>query len=70
MLLKCITKVAPVLKQYTVKTYMRVEVKLHVFLTSALDGGEWYASRSSIAPGGNRPPVPTREEAGWDPELV
>jgi hypothetical protein len=38
------------------KTYERVEVKLHVFLTSVLDGGEWSASRlgrpahSTVAP--------------------
>jgi hypothetical protein len=27
------------------KTYWGVEVQLHSFLTSALDGGEWSASR-------------------------
>jgi hypothetical protein len=27
------------------KTYWGVEVELHAFLTSALDGGEWSASR-------------------------
>jgi hypothetical protein len=27
------------------KTYWGVEVQLHAFLTSALDGGEWSASR-------------------------
>jgi hypothetical protein len=27
-------------------TYAGVEVKLHVFLTSALDGGEWSASHT------------------------
>jgi hypothetical protein len=30
---------------YAIKTYVRVEVQLHAFLTSALDGGEWSASR-------------------------
>jgi hypothetical protein len=28
------------------KAYWRVKVYLHAFLTSALDGGEWSASRS------------------------
>jgi hypothetical protein len=27
------------------KTYWRSELQLHAFLTSALDGGEWSASR-------------------------
>jgi hypothetical protein len=37
------------------------------FSTSALDGGEWSASRSgrALAPG-KGPPVPTVQEAGWD----
>jgi hypothetical protein len=29
-----------------IKTYWGVEVELHAFLTAALDGGEWSASRS------------------------
>jgi hypothetical protein len=34
------------------KTYGRVETQLHVFLTSAVGGGEWLASRScSFTPG-------------------
>jgi hypothetical protein len=36
------------------------------FLTSALEGGEWSASR----PGHALPPVPTICEAGWAPEPV
>jgi hypothetical protein len=36
------------------------------FTTSALDGGEWSASR----PGRALPPVPTVQEAGWAPEQV
>jgi hypothetical protein len=40
------------------------------FLTSALDGGEWSASRAGRAlPPGKGPPVPTVQE-GWDPEPV
>jgi hypothetical protein len=36
------------------------------FLTSALDGGEWSASR----PGRSLPPVSIGQEAGWAPEPV
>jgi hypothetical protein len=41
------------------------------FLTSALDGGEWSASRPgrALAPG-KGPPVPIVQEVGWAPELV
>jgi hypothetical protein len=35
------------------------------FSTSALDGGEWSASRP-----GEKAPVPTVQEAGWAPEPV
>jgi hypothetical protein len=41
------------------------------FLTSALEGGEWSASRPGRdLPPGKEPPVPTVQEAGWAPELV
>jgi hypothetical protein len=41
------------------------------FLTSALEGGEWSASRPGRAlPPGKEPPVPTVQEAGWAPEPV
>jgi hypothetical protein len=41
------------------------------FLTSALEGGEWSASRSGRAlPPGKESPVPTVQEAGWAPEPV
>jgi hypothetical protein len=41
------------------------------FSTSALDGGEWSASRPvcALAPG-KGPPVPTAQEAGWASEPV
>jgi hypothetical protein len=41
------------------------------FSTSALDGGEWSASRPgrALAPG-KGPPVPTVQEAGWASEPV
>jgi hypothetical protein len=43
----------------------------YLFTTSALDGGEWSASRpgSALAPG-KGPPVPIVQEAGWAPEPV
>jgi hypothetical protein len=41
------------------------------FLTSALDGGEWSASRPGRAlPPGKETPVPIRQEAVWAPEPV
>jgi hypothetical protein len=41
------------------------------FLTSALDGGEWSASRLGHAlPPGKGPPVPIVQEAGWVSEPV
>jgi hypothetical protein len=39
------------------------------FLTLALKGGEWSASRPCRAlPPGKEPPVPVVQEAGWAPE--
>jgi hypothetical protein len=39
------------------------------FLTPALEGGVWSASRPGRAlPPGKEPPVPTVQEAGWAPE--
>jgi hypothetical protein len=32
------------IKHHTMKTYRGVEVQIHIFLTLALDGGEWSAS--------------------------
>jgi hypothetical protein len=41
------------------------------FLTSALEGGEWSASRPGRAlPQGKEPPVHIVQEAGWVPEAV
>jgi hypothetical protein len=41
------------------------------YLTSALDGSEWSASRPGHAlPPGKGPPVPIVQEAGWAPEPV
>jgi hypothetical protein len=41
-------KVVSVLKNHAVKTYAEVEVKSHVFVTSALGRIEWTASRSGL----------------------
>jgi hypothetical protein len=41
------------------------------FLTSALDRGEWSASRPGRAlPPGRGPPVPILQDSGWAPEPV
>jgi hypothetical protein len=41
------------------------------YSTSALDGGEWSASRPGRAlPPGKGPPIPIVQEAGWAPEPV
>jgi hypothetical protein len=42
-----------------------VDVQIHVFLTSALVGGEW-----SALPTGKEPPVPIGQEVGWTSEPV
>jgi hypothetical protein len=43
----------------------------YYFFTSALEGGEWWASRPGRAlPPEKKPPVPTIQGAGWAPEPV
>jgi hypothetical protein len=43
----------------------------YLFTTSALDAGEWLASRPGRAlPPGKGPPVPIVQEAGWAPDLI
>jgi hypothetical protein len=43
----------------------------YCFLTSALEGGEWSASRPGRAlPPGKEPPVPIVQGGGWAPEPV
>jgi hypothetical protein len=37
-------KVVPVPEYHVLKAYWEVEIQIHAFLTSALDGGEWSAS--------------------------
>jgi hypothetical protein len=43
---------------HAMKTYGKVEVYLHEFSTSALDGGEWLAPRPGHFTPGERAPVP------------
>jgi hypothetical protein len=47
------------------------EYRSYSYSTSALDGGEWSASRLGRAlPPEKGPPVPIVQEAGWAPEPV
>jgi hypothetical protein len=51
--------------------WVRGDIISTSFLTSAVEGGEWSASRPCRAlPPGKEPPVPIVEEAGWAPEPV
>jgi hypothetical protein len=43
------------IKNYTMKAYEGVGVKIHIFLTSALAGDEWSASRPADLEPGNKP---------------
>jgi hypothetical protein len=40
------------------KAYVEVDVQIHIFLTSAIAGGEWSASRPCRFTPGKEPPVP------------
>jgi hypothetical protein len=55
---------------YDMKAYGGVDVYIHVFLTSALVGGEWSDSSSGRFTLGETAPVPIWQEAGWTPEPV
>jgi hypothetical protein len=46
------------------RTYGGVDVYIHIFLTSALVGGEWSASRLCRFTPGKEPPVPIVQEVG------
>jgi hypothetical protein len=52
-------------KHHVMKTYKRVQVQFHAFLSSALDGisGQLHAP-AALTPE-KEPPVPTGKEAGW-----
>jgi len=52
------------IKYHVMKTYWGAEVQLHTFLTSALYGGEWPASRHGRFTYKERAPVPNGKEAG------
>jgi hypothetical protein len=62
------TKAGPL---HATKTLWGEEYRSYSFSTSALDGGEWLASRPgrALLPG-KGPPVPIVQEAGWAPEPV
>jgi hypothetical protein len=49
---------------------METEIQLHTFLISALNGGEWSASRLGRFNHGKKLPVPIRQVARLAPELV
>jgi hypothetical protein len=52
------------------KAYRGIEVCLHSFLTSAIDGGECSASCCGQFIPGERALVPIEQGAWWAPELV
>jgi hypothetical protein len=54
----------PSRKHYTLKAYGGVDVKIHVFLTSAVIGSEWSASRVGRFIPGERAPG-THWKGGW-----
>jgi hypothetical protein len=45
------------IKHHAMKKYWGVEVQLHVFLISALDGGEWSASHHGRFTPGEKAPL-------------
>ena len=52
------------------RTYAGAEVQSRTFLTLAVDGGNWLASRSGRFVLGERTVIPTEQEARWAPEQV
>jgi len=47
------------------KAYWGVEVYLHAFVTSTLDGGEWSASRAGRLTPEKKPRYPLDTRLGW-----
>jgi hypothetical protein len=54
-------------KHHAMKTYRGVEVKLHAFFTSALDGGGWSALRPGLFTPGERVPCTQTAVGRVDP---
>jgi hypothetical protein len=50
------------------KTYCGVEVQLHAFLNSALDGDEWSTSRPGRFTPRERARGTLGQDAGWAPQ--
>jgi hypothetical protein len=50
------------------KTYGGVDVQIYIFLTPALVGGEWSASRPGIFNPGKEPPISIVQEVRWTPK--
>jgi hypothetical protein len=62
------TKAVPL---HTTKAQGERRYSYYSFKTSALDGGQWSASRPGCAlASGKGPPVPIVQKAGWPPEPV
>jgi hypothetical protein len=58
------------IKQYAMKAYGGMDIEIHIFLSSALAGGQWSDSRLFRFTPGKEPPVPIGWEDRWAPEPV
>jgi hypothetical protein len=63
-----IVLVLNLIKHYAMKEEGGVDVQIHIFLTSALIGGEWSDSRPCSFIPGKDPAVPIGQEDRWAPE--
>jgi hypothetical protein len=52
------------MKHYAMKTYREVDVLIHIFLTSALLGGEWLVSLPGRFTPGEKTPYPLDKGLG------
>jgi hypothetical protein len=57
-------------KHYIMKAYGGMDIQIHIFLTSALVGGEWSVSRPAALSPGKEPEVPIIQEGWWTPEPI